>query len=236
MFDSTPAPFGEVTRRWTHLDEDERAHHVSRLLGHSCTDDPAAHVEVPTLDGGACYRRLVSSALVGDPVGLGWLATSHRPLLVTRGRVLLEHDASEWGAVCLEVLYRTLAKADLSEACWLRRRVARQLTHRVSNVVARHLHRRRHERPVGPSLLHVRQEVADGRGWDDHPHLSDDLHRALAEFDAITRDALLAMANHEPLYEVADRHGLSYLAIRQRVSRARKTLRPELAAYHRQAG
>jgi hypothetical protein len=235
MFDSTPAPFGEVTRRFTHLGESDRDRHITRLLGNSCTGELAAHVEAPRLDGGACYRRLVSAALAGDPVGLGWLATSHRPLLVTRGRVLLEHDATEWGAVCLEVLYQTLAKADLSDACWLRRRVARQLTHRVGKVVAGHLHRRHHERPVGPAWLHARQDAADGRGWDDHSNLGDDLHQALAELDAVTRDALLAIANHEPLYHVANRHRVSYAAVRQRVSRARRALRPELAAYRRVA-
>jgi hypothetical protein len=234
MFDSTPAPFGDVTRRFTHLGDDERDRHITRLLGEGCTGELAAHVEAPTLDGGACYRRLVSAALSGDPVALGWLATSHRPLLVTRGRVLLEHDATEWGAVCLEVLYRTLAKADLSDACWLRRRVARQLTHRVGKIVAQHLHRRRHERPVGTAWLHARHHAADGRGGHDHSDLGDDLHQALAEFDAVTRDALFAMANHEPLYHVANRHGISYAAVRQRVSRARKVLRPELATYRRQ--
>ena len=236
MFDSTPAPFGDVTRRWTHLGDDERDHHISRLLGNSCTGEVTPHVEAPTLDGGACYLRLVSAALAGDPVGLGWLGASHRPLLVTRGRVLLEHDATEWGAVCLEVLYRTLAKADLSDACWLRRRVARQLTHRVGKVVAHHLDRRHHERPAGPAWLHARQDAGLGRGWDDHSNLSEDLHRALAEFDAVTREALFAMANHEPLYHVANRHGISYSAVRQRVSRARKALRPELATYRRVAG
>lgn len=236
MLDSTPAPFGEVTRRWTHLGDDERDRHVARLLGEGCIGDPAAHVEAPSLDGGACYRRLVSAALAGDPIGLGWLATSHRPLLITRGRVLLEHDATEWGAVCLEVLYRTLAKADLTDACWLRRRVARQLTHRVGKVVAQHLDRRRHERPVGAAWLHAHHDAAAGRGRDDHSNLGDELQQALAECDAVTRDALFAMANHEPLYHVADRHGISYAAVRQRVSRARKALRPELATYYRQAG
>jgi hypothetical protein len=236
MFDSTPAPFGDVTRRWTHLGDGERDRNIVRLLGDSCAGDLAAHVEAPTLDGGACYLRLASAALTGDPVALGWLATSHRPLLVTRGRVLLEHDATEWGAVCLELLYRILAKADLSDPCWLRRRIARQLTHRVGKVVAQHLDRRHHERPVGPVLLHARQDAAHGHEWGDHSNLSDELHRALAEFDRVTREALLALADHEPLYDVARRHGMSYSAVRQRVSRARRALRPELAAYRRVAG
>ena len=236
MLDATPAPFGEVTRRFTHLDDDERDRQVSRLLGRCGPGDPAAHVETPTLDDGVCYRRLVAAAVDGDPVGLGWLATSHRPLLVARGRVLLEHDPSEWGAVCLEVLYRTLAKADLSESCWLRRRVARQLTHRLGKIVAQHLDRRRHERPVATGRLPARHDATVGHGLDDQLELSDELSRALAEFDAITCDALVAMAIHEPLYHVADRHGISYTAVRQRLSRARRALRCELAAYRPSVG
>ena len=233
MFDSTPAPLGDVTRRWTHLGDGERDRHVNRLLGTTCTGELTAHVEDPTHDGGACYLRLVSAALAGDPIGLGWLATSHRPLLVTRGRVLLDHDSTEWGAVCLEALYRTLAQADLSDACWLRRRVARRLSYRVGKVVAQYLDRRGYERPIGPARLHARREAVAGCGWDDQANLRDDLHRALEQLDAVTRDALFAMADHEPLYDVANRHGLTYSAVRQRVSRARKALRPELAAYHR---
>ncbi|MEX0953031.1 MAG: hypothetical protein WDZ26_04300 [Nitriliruptoraceae bacterium] len=235
MLDSTPAPFGDVTRCWTHLGDGERDRHVDRLLGDTCTGDLAAHVDAPSLDGGACYLRLVSAALAGDPVGIGWLAACHRPLLLARGRALFEHDATEWGAVCLEVLYRTLAKADLSEACWLRRRVARQLTHRVGRLVAQHLHRRDHERPFTPDELHPRQDAVAGHAWDDQSNLRDDLDRALAQVDGVAREALFALADQEPLYDVASRHGMSYPAVRQRVSRARKTLRPELASYRRVA-
>jgi hypothetical protein len=45
MFDSTPAPFGEVTRRFTHLDEDERDRHLTRLPGDRCAGELPAHVE-----------------------------------------------------------------------------------------------------------------------------------------------------------------------------------------------
>ena len=55
----------------------------------------------------------------------------------------------------------------------------------------------------------------------------------LAALDEPTRESLLALANHEPLVGVAARHGLSYDAVRQRVTRARKRLQPELAVYHR---
>ena len=92
MFDTTPGPLGDVTRRWTHLDDTTRAYHVDRLLGHECLGHGMAHVGSPKADEGACYRRLVLAAVDGDPVGLGWIATTHRPLLVSHGRALLERD------------------------------------------------------------------------------------------------------------------------------------------------
>lgn len=45
MFDATPGPFGEVTRRFTHLDDDGRDHHLTRLPGNRSADELAAHVE-----------------------------------------------------------------------------------------------------------------------------------------------------------------------------------------------
>ena len=233
MYDPTPAPFGEVTRRWTALDIDQRHQHAVRLLDCAFQGDAVAHVDRPDLDGGACYRQLVPAAAAGDPTALGWLATTHRPLLVARGRALWDHDPTEWGAVCLEVLHRTLASADLSEPTWLRRRVARRLTTGVSKVVAQHLSRRRWESPIATATLHARQDPAPGWDWDPHPELSLHLDRALHSLDAPTRESLLALANHEPLVGVAQRHGLSYAAVRQRVTRARKRLQPELAAYRR---
>ena len=233
MYDSTPAPFGDVTRRWTSLDKDKRRLHAGRLLGSECTGDVVGHVDRPDLDAGACYRTLVPAAASGDPVALGWLATTHRPLLITRGRALLEHDPTEWGAVCLEVLHRALSGADLSEARWLRRRVARTLTSRLSRVVAQHVDRRRREHPVATATLQARQAATPGWNWDPHPDLSLDLDRALDTLDQPTRDSLLALARHEPLSTVAERHDLSYDAVRQRVSRARRRLQPELAAYRR---
>ena len=45
MFDSTPAPFGGVTRRFTHLDDGERDRHSSRRLDDHCASEQPAHVE-----------------------------------------------------------------------------------------------------------------------------------------------------------------------------------------------
>lgn len=233
MYDTTPAPYGDVTRRWTALDADARQRHIVRLLSCDCPGDVTTHIDRPGLDAGACYRQLVPAAAAGDPVALGWLATTHRPLLIARGRALLEHDPTEWGAACLEALHRTVASADLSETRWLRRRVARRLTNRLSRVVAQHLNRRQRECPVATANLHGRQDAAPGWGWDPHPDLTLELDRVLDSLDAPTRDSLIALANRDPLVQVAERHGLSYAAVRQRVSRARKRLQPELAVYHR---
>ena len=232
MYDSTPAPFGDFTRRWTALDSTQRQWHAGRLLGR-CTGDHITHVDRPDLDAGVCYRQLVPAGAAGDPIALGWLATTHRPLLIARARPLFEHDPSEWGAVCLDVLHRTLATADLSETRWLRRRVARKLTSRLSAVVAQHLQRRRRECPIAPGSLHTHRDAAPGWNWDPHPDLPLELGRALEALDPPTRDSLLALANHEPLAGIAAQHGLSYAAVRQRVSRARRRLQPELAAFHR---
>ena len=235
MFDTTPAPFGDVTRRWTHLEDDARAYHVDRLLGHECPGTVIAHVGSPKLDDGACYRRLVLAAVDGDPVAVGWIATTHRPLLVSHGRALLERDPSEWGAVCLELLHRIMVKADLSDPSWLRRRIARQLIHRLGRAVADHLDCRRHEQPLEPVRMQTRHATTSGQRWEPQPQLSEHLVRLLAEVDPPTRDGLLALADHEPLYEVADRHGLSYAALRQRVTRARVALQPQLAIYRRRS-
>jgi DNA-directed RNA polymerase specialized sigma24 family protein len=233
MYDPTPPPYGEITRRWTLLDRDTRHRQAVRLLGSACGTGAIAHVDRPGLDAGACYHQLVPAAASGDPVALGWVAATHRPLLVTRGRALFEHDPTEWGSVCLEALHRTFASADLSETRWLRRRVSRALANRLSLVVGQHLDRRRRECPVADASLHARQATDPSWDWDPHPELSLDLDRVLDTLDEPTRDSLLALANRVPLAEVAERHGLSYDAVRQRVCRARKRLRPELAAYVR---
>lgn len=232
MYDPTPAPFGNVTRRWTALESQHRRREPARLLGHGCAGDLLAHVDRPGLDDGACYRQLVPAGLAGESVALGWLATTHRPLLIVRGRALFEDDPTEWGSVCLELLHRTLVKADLSEVKWLRRRLVRGLTRDLSRVVGRHLDQRRREFLTASNDM---WDVKRGNHWDPHPDLTVHLDRLVGGLDAPTREALLARANHEPLVAVADRHDLSYAAVRQRVTRARKGLRPELSCYVRAA-
>lgn len=232
MYDPTPAPFGTVTRRWTQLTHNQREDHAHRLIGR-CAGDGEAHVDDPPLDDGRCYSRLIRPAVSGDEVALGWLATTHRPLLLLRGRALFRHDPSEWGAVCLEILHAALDNVDLELGPWLRRRISQQLASRVTRATASHLSSRGHERPTAPAVLHRLPLATPVR--DPHPELSQALTTVLDELDAPTRDAFYAIADDQPMYEVADRHELSYDAMRQRVSRARRRLQPELVGFVRNA-
>jgi DNA-directed RNA polymerase specialized sigma24 family protein len=234
MLDTTPPPFGDITRRWTHLDESERTLHIARLVGAVCPGDPV-HVDRPSTDGGLCYQQLAHAALAGDEIAIGWLATSHRPLLITRGRRLLEDDPSEWGGLCLWLLHSVLERADTSDARWLRRCVAGRLTSRLSAAMALYVRRRQKERVAVPTSVFASRAFDPVEVWDPHPELSLDLDRLLGELDEPSRDALWALAYHEPLAEVADRHGLTHTALRQRVTRARKGMQTELAHYRRRA-
>lgn len=233
MVDPTPPPLGDLTRRWTHLTDRDRREQTHRLLDGVCPGEAVVHVDRPALDRGLCYRRLVPAAAGGDEVALAWLATTHRPLLVARGRALLEQDPAEWGAACLEVLHTTLARADLQAGRWLRRRVAQHLARHLARLVAHHLHRHRRESPTAPTLLEASWPRPAGSAREGPLDLSLALDRALGRLDRPTRDAFYALADDKPLEPVADRHGLSHAAVRQRVVRARRRLQPELATYRR---
>lgn len=102
---------------------------------------------------------------------------------------------------------------------------------RLYDIVSRHLERCRREFPSAQNNVVERRRVE----WNSSADLSLQFDRLLDELDEPTRDALVALAHGEPLAEVADRHGLSYDAVRQRLSRARKRLQPELATYRRAA-
>ena len=227
MHDPTPAPFGAVTRRWTALNDATRNDHALRLLAVRLAD---AHIERPGPDGGVHYCRLVDAAKAGDPVAFAWLASSHRPLLLCRGRALFRADPGEWGSVCLELLHSTLR--DLGPAGrWLRQQVAATLSRKLGQTVDRYLARTRAEQPLDESAL--RGCWVDER--DPHPDLSADLAEALDQLDAATREGFTALADRVHLGEVAARHQLSHAALRKRLVRARAQLQPQLAGYWRSA-
>ena len=224
-------PFGEVCRRWSGLSAVERDRAALRLVG---VPVDQARIQDPGRGGHGHYAALVEHALAGDAVAFAWLATSHRPLLIARGRALLDRDPGEWGAVCLEVLYRALGTARSTTAGpWLRRRVSQQITHGLRGVLRAELARWGAEQPTEPVQL-VRLE-RPGPADDPHPDLSAALARSLARLEPAVRAGFEAVAADAPLTPVACTHQLSAPALRQRMFRARQQLRPQLVGYRRSA-
>ena len=223
-------PFGQITARWKHLSVPERDRHAHRIVGVGLGD---ARIDRPDASCHHHYARLLAAAVAGDPVAVGWLADSHRPLLLTRGRVLFEQDPAEWGAASLEIL---LAAARAAQAGpggpWLRRQVNQQITRRIRPLTTRELTRRRFERACDPGRLPHLQSSEES---DPHPQLTDVLDRALGELDQATSAGLRAVAMRRPLAPVATDHELTHAALKQRVARARRRLRPQLATFARTA-
>lgn len=221
-------PLGQITARWKHLSLPERDRHARRIVGVGLSD---ARIDRPDASCHHHYTRLLAAAVAGDPVAIGWLADSHRPLLLTRGRVLFEQDPAEWGAASLEIL---LAAAHAAQAGaggpWLRRQVNQQITRRIRPLTTRELARRRFEQTCDPGrLLHLQSSEES----DPHPQLTDVLDRALGELDRATSAGLRAVAMRRPLAPVAVDHELTHAALKQRVARARRRLRPQLATFAR---
>lgn len=229
--DPLPSPFGDVTARWLRLADEERDRHAVRLLGVPYAEEAIGRTTAATADQ---YRRLVDHGAAGDSIAFAWLAVRHTSLLINRGRVLMERDPSEWGAVSLGLLHDTLRTVDRSDERWLRRRVYLRLSLGMARAVRRTLTREQHERATDPDRLRATVSAVDPavdrtRQLD----LSIELDRALARLDAPTREAFLALADRRPLREVAVRHHLTTAAVKRRVVRARPRLQRHLAGYHR---
>ena len=221
-------PYGAVCRRWTGLSRQQRDLESVRLLGVSAGQ---ARLHVPEPGARWHYAMLVAAALAGDEVAFGWLADSHRPLLLSRGRVLFETDAGEWGAASVEVLYRSLSIASRTTASpWLRRQVNQQLGHGLAPLVRGELARRQTEQTTDPVRL-PRLEADSHQERDPHSELTATLATAMARLHPAVGDGLAASGARSPIGEVASSHQLSATALRKRMSRARQQLRPELAAF-----
>ena len=233
MLDVIPPPYGDVTRRWTHLGPEVKDRHSHRLLGVPLDE---VHIGRPVShDQQQHYRRLVDAALDGDAVAFAWLAHSHAPLLVARGRPMFDDDPVEWGEAALEVLHQGLQRAAAAEGPWARRRVALHLCSRMSRAMQRHVVHAKHVRPVDHVQLERHaQSFTDPHG-DPHPDLTIALDQALAELEPTIAAALRAASSRVPLGEVADAHAISEVHLRQRMSRARRQLRPQLAQFSRNA-
>jgi DNA-directed RNA polymerase specialized sigma24 family protein len=233
MLDVIPPPYGEVTRRWSLLAPEVQDRHSHRLLGVPLED---VCIERPvSLDQQRHYRSLVDAALDGDAVAFAWLAYSHAPLLVARGRPLFDADPVEWGEAALEVLHQGLHRAAAAEGPWARRRVALHLCSRMSRAVQRHMVHAKHVQPVDPVQLEWRAESFIDPHRDPHPDLTIALDQALAELEPSVADGLRAVSSLVPLGEVADAHAIDEVLLRQRMSRARRQLRPQLAEFSRSA-
>lgn len=226
MVDVTADPYGDVAGRWSRLSVAERDRHAYRLVGAGLTQ---ARIEDPDASCHQQYAALVGAALAGDQIAFGWLAESHRPLLLARGRLLFDRDPTEWSSVSLEVLLASLRYAHAGgPGVWLRRQVAQQIGHRLGRIVRRELARYRLERSCDPFHLPSFEPAVEP---EPHPQLTDALQRALGQLDEATSAGLRAVAMQLPLAAVADAHQLSPAALRQRLTRARRQLRPQLAAF-----
>jgi DNA-directed RNA polymerase specialized sigma24 family protein len=150
-------------------------------------------------------------------------------MLVARGRLLFDRDPTEWSGASLEVLLAALRYAEAQPpGPWLRRQVAQQIGHRFGRIVRRELARYRAERACDPAQLPTFERHVE---TDPHPQLTDALEGALGRLDPASRAGLQAVARQLPLAPVADAHQLTHAALRQRLVRARRQLRPQLAAF-----
>lgn len=231
MSEATTA-YDEVTRHWTHLPRDRKEQHAHRLLGL-----PLAEVQIgaPKAYDQDHYLTLVGAALDGDPVAFAWLAESHRALLVSRGRTLLLHDPDTWAEVALELLHQALRRGADAVGPWSRRRVALHLCSRMARAVRRHARRAITEVATNPHLLPSYSKAAEDPYLSVHPDLTVALDAALARLPPATADGLRAAARLEPLTAVAELHSMEEAALRQRMARARRHLRPQLAGFARAA-
>ena len=226
------SPYDEVTRRWTQLPRHRKDEHARRILG-----VPLAEVRIGTPKSYEQdhYLALVGAALEGDPIAFAWLAESHKALLVARGRTLLLHDPDTWAEVALEILHQGLRRAADAVGPWSRRRVALHLCSRMARAVRAHGRRAVTELSTDPHVLpsHCREFEDPYRSV--HPELSAALDVALARVAPSAADGFRAAARLEPLTSVAEAHQIDEAALRQRMARARRQLRPQLASFVRAA-
>ncbi len=228
--DLTPAPYGTLTRRWTQLSPADEDHEALRLVGVARTK---ARIEQPDEATGQHYVQLVAAGKTNDEIALAWLATTHRPLLLDRGRALFASDPQEWGSVALELLHRTVHEADLDDGRWLRSTITQRLHRLMVRHVRSHLRLQAREEVTDPTALRILNTAVQPVDTDPHLDLTAAIAVAFGRLDGATRDGLQALLEERSLASVAAAHHMSASTMRQRVHRVRDRLRPELAAYHR---
>jgi len=228
--DLTPAPYGTLTRRWTHLSPAAKDREAHRLVGVARVQ---ARIEQPDATTGQHYVQLVAAGKANDEVALAWLATTHRPLLLDRGRALFAIDPQEWGSAALELLHRTIHDADLDDGRWLRSTITQRLHRLMVREVRSCLRLLAREEVTDPTSLRMSQRAVQPIDSDPHLDLTAAITTAFGRIDAATWDGLQALLEERSLASVAAAHHISASTMRQRVHRVRDRLRPELAAYHR---
>jgi hypothetical protein len=177
VHDTSPAPYGDLTRRFSSLSGPERDRHARRLVGVAAAE---AAIDRPEAHSVRHYRRLLVAARAGDEIAFAWLACSHRPLLLMRGRALYRSDPAEWGAAALEVLHTTIHHVEVTQGHWLRSTVTQRLTNQMDHRARTYLRRHQHERLVEPRLLHLHAPPVRAIEADEHPELSAVLATLLA--------------------------------------------------------
>ncbi len=228
--DLTPAPYGTLTRRWTHLSPVDQDREARRLLGIPRTQ---ARIERPDATTGQHYLQLVVAGRDNDEVALAWLATTHRPLLLDKGRVLFAADPEEWGSVAVEILHRTVCEADLDQGRWLRSTITQRLHRLMVREVRVQLRQRAREQLTDPTALRILNTAVPAVDTDPHLDLTAAIGSTVGQLDRATRAGLQALLEDRSLASVAAAHGMSDAAMRQRVHRLRDRLQPKLAGYHR---
>ena len=225
-------PFDEVTRRWTRLSPERKDMHARRLLGVPLADVRIAKPETYRQDH---YLTLVTAALDGDAIAFAWLAESHRALLVSRGCTLLQHDPDTWAEVALEILHQGLRRAADAVGPWSRRRVALHLCSRMARAVRVAGRRAATELPTDPHRLPSYCREFDDPYATVHPDLSEALDTVLGELAPSTAAGLRAAARLESITPIAEANRIDEAALRQRMARARRQLRPQLVGFARAA-
>ena len=228
--DVTPAPYGTLTRRWTHLDAADQDREARRLVG---VPRMQARIERPDASTGQHYVQLVEAGRANDEVALAWLATTHRPLLLDRGRALFAIDPQEWGSAAVEILHRAVCEANLDEGRWLRSAISQRLHRLMVREVRAQLRQRAREQLTDPTALRMLNTAGPAVDPDPHLDLAAAIDATCGQLDGATRAGLQALLEDRSLASVAAAHDLSAAAMRQRVRRVRDRLRPELDVYHR---
>lgn len=208
-------PYRNVTARWTSLTPEQQTHHALELLG--TTQVPRRLLD-PT-----DAAPVIDAAIAGNTIAFAWLACDLRPALLVVGRRLLSEDG-DWGSVAVEALHRAVRSAEHVAPRWQRRRVHQRATQFMARwITNRHPRRTQQLEPAvtDPTIPDTTDLLA----------LRDELNDILSQLPDEIREGFQAAALGLPLADVARRHGIQNEALRVRMCRSRKELRPRITEW-----